>query len=162
MHIGGVPKIRWVNLIVGPFLLSTISNILVVSTNKEISFKVQPSWEVESYSLVNKFPVFIEHKVSSTYSQKPAMDHILSQMNPAHTLQTYFPLIRFNVIPPYTSRSSEWSLPFRLSNQNFVPISYLSHALQKSIRNIKSVSINVTWNIVWYVVHLTKQWIIGL
>lgn len=33
-----------------------------------------------------------------------------SQINPIHTLQTYFPKIRFNIIFPAIRRSSEWLL----------------------------------------------------
>jgi hypothetical protein len=39
----------------------------------------------------------------------------------------YFPKVHFNILPS-TARSSEWSLPFRLSSQNIVRISYLLHA----------------------------------
>jgi hypothetical protein len=37
----------------------------------------------------------------------------------------YFPEVHFTTILPPTYGSSEWSIPFRLSNQNFVHISYL-------------------------------------
>jgi hypothetical protein len=56
-------------------------------------------------------------------SQPPI--RILSQMNPINTLPTYFPETHCNIIFPSTSRSSEWSLPFRLTNRNFVRISHL-------------------------------------
>jgi hypothetical protein len=46
-------------------------------------------------------------------------------MNPAYNLPPYFSRIHSNIIFPYTPRSSEWSLPFKFSNQNFVCISYL-------------------------------------
>jgi hypothetical protein len=41
---------------------------------------------------------------------------VLSQMNPDHDLPHYFLKIQFNIFVPSTVRSSEWSLPFRLSN----------------------------------------------
>jgi hypothetical protein len=41
-------------------------------------------------------------------------------MNPALTFPPYFPKIHSNIIFPYTPASSEWSLPFRASDQNFV------------------------------------------
>jgi hypothetical protein len=44
---------------------------------------------------------------------------ILSQINPIHTSKPDF---------PPTPRSSKWSVPFRLSNHNFVPISHLVYA----------------------------------
>jgi hypothetical protein len=42
---------------------------------------------------------------------------ILNQMYPVHIFPLYFPTINSNVILPYTTRSSERSLPFRFSNQ---------------------------------------------
>jgi hypothetical protein len=49
-------------------------------------------------------------------------------MNLVHTLPPYLPKIHSNIFFLSTSRSSEWSLPYRFSNQNFVYISYFSHA----------------------------------
>jgi hypothetical protein len=51
-----------------------------------------------------------------------------AKINPVHTLQNYFPTIHFNVIPSSTPRSSTWSLPCRISNQNFVRSSHFPHA----------------------------------
>jgi hypothetical protein len=53
---------------------------------------------------------------------------VLSQMNPIHTLKPHLAKNNFNIILPSTSRSHEWSLPFRLSNQNFLSISLLPYA----------------------------------
>jgi len=53
---------------------------------------------------------------------------ILNQMNPPHTSPTYFFKIHFNIIHPSMSNSSNWYLPFRLSDQNFVYIFHLFHA----------------------------------
>jgi hypothetical protein len=50
------------------------------------------------------------------------------QINPVQTLPPYCLQIHFNIILLSTPRSSEWSLPFRLSNWNFVNISHLLHA----------------------------------
>jgi hypothetical protein len=55
----------------------------------------------------------------------PPPVHILSQINPVHTIPPYFFKIHFNIILPLKPRSSESSLPFRLPNPNFVLISYL-------------------------------------
>jgi hypothetical protein len=52
---------------------------------------------------------------------------ILSQMNSDPNFPHYFPKIHSNIIIPSTSRSSNWSLPFRFPNQNFIYISHLSH-----------------------------------
>jgi hypothetical protein len=43
--------------------------------------------------------------------------YIMSKMNPVHTLQPYFPKIHFNIALQSMPRSSEWSLPFKLSNR---------------------------------------------
>jgi hypothetical protein len=50
---------------------------------------------------------------------------LLSHTNPINIFEPYFPKILFNIILPSMPRSSEWSLPFRLSNQNFARISHL-------------------------------------
>jgi len=49
-------------------------------------------------------------------------------MYPFHPFPHYFHKIHSNIIFPSTPRSSEWSLPFRVSYQNSLCISYLSHA----------------------------------
>jgi hypothetical protein len=46
-------------------------------------------------------------------------------MKPAHTLTFYFLKIHFNIILS-SAHISEWTLPFRFSNQNFESISHLS------------------------------------
>jgi hypothetical protein len=43
-------------------------------------------------------------------------------MNPVHIVQTSFPRIHINNILPFALRASKRLLPFRLPNQNFVPI----------------------------------------
>jgi hypothetical protein len=60
------------------------------------------------------------------HSLPPAF--ILSQINPIHILQPYIPKIHFNIIRPSTLRSSEWFLPFRISNKNVLWISHFPHA----------------------------------
>jgi hypothetical protein len=56
------------------------------------------------------------------------VDPILSHIHPVHNFVPYFPKIHSNNIFPSTPLSSEWCLPFRVSEQNFVLISRLSHA----------------------------------
>jgi len=63
--------------------------------------------------LVKKSPAFRKQEDSLLCSQELATVHILSQMNPFHIFAPYFPKIHSNIILPCTSRSSEWSLPFR-------------------------------------------------
>jgi hypothetical protein len=59
------------------------------------------------------------------------MDPVLRQLNPFHTLISYFFKIHFNIIP-LTLMSCMQSLPFRFSNQNFVYISHLAHTCYMS------------------------------
>jgi len=49
-------------------------------------------------------------------------------MNLVHNFPKYVSKIYYNIILSSTPRFSEWYLPFRFSNQNFVLISHLSHA----------------------------------
>jgi len=49
-------------------------------------------------------------------------------MHPVHASPPYFPKINSNIILPSMAISSEWSAPFRFSNQNIVCISHISHA----------------------------------
>jgi hypothetical protein len=58
--------------------------------------------------LVRKFP-----EASLPCSQDPTTGPFPSQMNPVHTLPSYFPKIHSNIIFPSAPRSSKWSLPFR-------------------------------------------------
>jgi hypothetical protein len=55
---------------------------------------------------------------------------ILRQTSPFHTLPSRFLSIYFHSIPPFTSRSSKWSLSVRFPNQNplcFSPLPYECH-----------------------------------
>jgi hypothetical protein len=52
------------------------------------------------------------------------MVHILSQRHPVHNNSPSFLKIHSNIIFPSTSMTSEWSLPFRFSDQNFVCVSH--------------------------------------
>jgi len=70
----------------------------------------------------------MEPKVHYCVHNTPLLDPILSHMYPVHTFPPYFPKTNSNTILPLRPRSSKWSLPYRFSNQNFVRISYRSHA----------------------------------
>lgn len=75
--------------------------------------------------LVKKSPPFIEPDglLPCVHNSLPPVP-FLSQMSAVHTLQPYF---YFNILI-FTTRISKWSLPFRLPNQIFIPISHVPHA----------------------------------
>jgi len=60
------------------------------------------------------------------FTTAPQLVPIVSQMNSVHISPTYFPKIHSNIFPS-TCRSSEWFLPFRFSDKNFVCF-HLSYA----------------------------------
>jgi hypothetical protein len=92
-------------------------------TNQHL--KKNSSWEANSHSASHLlWNPKIHYRV---YRSQPLVP-ILSQMHPAHIFPPYFPKIHSNIIFPSTRRSSEWSLPFRFSDKNFLRISYLLHA----------------------------------
>jgi len=92
-----------------------------------------PSWEANSHSVSQGIlhPSQIL-KVHYRVHNSPPLVPIPIQMHPVHTFLPYFPKIHFNIIFPSTPRYSEWSLPFRFSDQNVVCISRLSHACYMS------------------------------
>jgi len=76
-----------------------------------------PSLEASSHSASQGILcIFMEPEGSLPCLQEPA--------TPSHCfLKTHS-----NIILPFIPRTSEWSLPFRFSDQNVVCISHLSHA----------------------------------
>jgi hypothetical protein len=88
-----------------------------------------PSLEANSHSASQEIPGLLwKPKVRYCVHSNSPMVPVLSQMHPVHTFPPYFPKIHSNIILSSTTRSSEWSLPFRFSDQNFVRISHLSRA----------------------------------
>jgi hypothetical protein len=57
--------------------------------------------------------------------KSPSPVRILSHMSLIEAKKHYFPKTHFSIIISSTPSSSDWSLPFRPSNQNFVCISNL-------------------------------------
>jgi hypothetical protein len=67
-------------------------------------------------------------KVHHRTHNSPPPVPIPSQSNPIHTPQANLPKIHSDPIFPPTPWSSQWPLSFRLSHQNLVHFSLLSHA----------------------------------
>jgi hypothetical protein len=77
------------------------------------------SWEANSHSAGHIiFRPLWNPMVHYRVYKGPLLLHILSQMNPFHTLPPYYPKSHSNIILLYTTRSSKWSLSSQLSNQN--------------------------------------------
>jgi hypothetical protein len=92
-----------------------------------------PSCEANSISASRKLPRLLWNtEVHYSVHKNPPLVSILSQINTFHNLPSYFSKIRSNIILPSMPRSSEWSLPFRFSDHNFVCVSHLSNACNMS------------------------------
>jgi len=74
----------------------------------------------------------VEHEGSSPYLQDPPTAPCPELDTSSPDLRTLFPKIHSNIIFPPAPKSSECSVPFRLSYQNFVYVSHLSHACYMS------------------------------
>jgi len=107
--------------------------VAIVITSQPFITVTKRLLETESFFRICKFKL----SESKTYHllwnpnihdrvhKSPPMVPILSEMHPVHTLPDSFPKIHSNIIFLTTHTSSEWSLPFKYSDQSFVCI-YLS------------------------------------
>jgi hypothetical protein len=76
-----------------------------------------------------KFTPFMESKVHCHVRNRPTLQPVLSQLNPFHHITSYFYEMHFNIILSSTSRSSNWFLLFRFSDQKFFFLNFpFSHA----------------------------------
>jgi len=72
------------------------------------------------------FVMFVIRETSQTIFLGTSRTHLYTKFHiHSFSYQPYFSRIRSNVILSFTPTSSEWSLTFRFSNQNFVCISQL-------------------------------------
>jgi len=86
--------------------------------------------------LVKKFPIFYGTPMFVTVFTK-ACQWCLVPVVPilAHTFQSYLLTLYSSITFPTAPKSSKWSLPFKLSNQNIIRISHQSHACYMSRRS---------------------------
>jgi len=102
---------------------ATLRNVLTNYMERSLS------WEANSRSASQEIPRLLWNpEVNYCADKSPPLIPVLSQMHSVHTLPNYFFKIHSNIILPFTPRSSEWSLPFRVSEKNFLYISRLPHA----------------------------------
>jgi hypothetical protein len=62
---------------------------------------------------------------SYRFHRTPPLDSFLSQLNPVRSIDPYFHKVHLDVIILSTPKSSQWSVPFTLPNQNPVNTSPL-------------------------------------
>jgi len=87
-----------------------------------------PSSKANSHSASQETPRLLwNHKAHYRVHKSPPLVATLSHMNLVHTFPPYFHKTHSNVISPSTHRSSEPSIPLRVSDQNFGYNSYVFH-----------------------------------
>lgn len=96
--------------------------------HQKCGYSLTPWSRVLLRSCTEENPCLVwNQKVHYHVHKSPPWVTTMSQMNLLYNLQIYFPKIHFTIIILSMCRSSEWSLHFRLFNQNFVHIHHLSH-----------------------------------
>jgi hypothetical protein len=91
-----------------------------------------PSWEANSHPASEKNPRLLWiPKVHYRVHNSPPLIPILSQMNPVHTFPPHFLKTQSNIIFPSVLRS-EWSVPFRFHDYNFIILQIGFEITQKS------------------------------
>jgi len=103
------------------------------------------SWEADGHSASQQIPRLLWNpRAHYRVHESPPLVPILSQLHLLHTVSCF----------PSMSRSSEWSLSFRLSDQNLVCISHRVHACYMPSPSLSP------WldrpNSIWWSVQVTK------
>ena len=87
-----------------------------------------PSWEAKWFSAGQETPrISWNPKVLYHILKCPPPVPILSQLDPVHTLTSYFLKIHYNIILPPMPGSPQWSLSLKFLHQNPVYVSCLTH-----------------------------------
>jgi hypothetical protein len=114
-----------------------------------------PSWEANNHSVSQEsLPILWNLKVHCDVHKIPPLVTILSQTHSVHIFPPCFPNIHSNIISPFTSMSSKWSLHFRFSNKNFVYVSHLSHVCY--MPDLSHPPWRDHPNNIWWSVHVMK------
>jgi hypothetical protein len=92
------------------------------------SMEQNPSWEANRFVAIEEFSrILLNPKVHYRIHNCPPHISILSQPHPVHTPKSHFLKICPNIILPSTPGSPQWSFTLRITYQNPIDASLLSH-----------------------------------
>ena len=92
------------------------------------SMQRNTSWEANRFTASQELPRILRNpKVHYRILKCLPPVPILNHLDPVHTPKTHFLKIHLNIILPSTPGSPKWSLTIRLSQQNPVHASTLTH-----------------------------------